>query len=151
MQSRRSGRYGKSLLEPVSIRRPSCNYEEFPGILNSDGEILDWDDTHEEDDYTLKAKVARTLITRRNSDIDDNIYMREDAYFVHFRCNMEFLTITDEILWHRHVEKALVDGEVPEKPSFTDLHNTEKGVLTILAVEEHRGYQRLFCQLYEMA
>lgn len=142
----RRGRYNKSLLEDVSIRRPSGSYEEFPDILDKDGNKIS-STTADSDTYTFEAKVVRVLPTRRNRDIDENLYEREDAYYVHFCENMEFLTISDEVLWHKHIDCE--DGR--ETPNIAELRDATKGVLTVISVEEHRGNQRIYCQLYDIA
>lgn len=147
---KKEGRFGKSLLEPVSIRRPSDSYEEFAWLFDLDGEM---ENNFEMDDdisnYTYQAKVTRGLITRKNINYDP-LYGREDSYFVHFRCDndeVSFIRITDEILWHRHVESADQDSGL----SILDLQDADKGVLTVESVEEHRGQTRIFCQLRDIA
>lgn len=145
---KKEGRYGKSLSEPVSIRRPAISGEEWPEILDSDGQpVSNEPDMAEPSDYTFDAKIHRILLTRRNRALDENIYERDDQYYVHFRMDMDFIKISDEILWHKHVEKQ----EDNNTPDVMDLQDTNKGVLEVQAVEEHRGTQRLYCRLYDIA
>lgn len=143
---RKEGRFAKSLYEDVSIRAPHTRYEEYPKILDAAGAVVDADS--EASVFTLQAKVVRTLLTRKN-EMPDPLYLQENVYYVVFKkCLKKELTFIDtlyEVLWHKHVEKA------GEKPTFSELLDTEQGVLKIESIEEHRNTKRLVCQLYELA
>ena len=102
----RRGKFGNSLMESVSIRRPSLSYNEFPEILDSDGNSLDIS-TKDPAEYTFDAKIS-PIETERNPD--------GDMYYVHFRNEMNFLGINDEILRHGYVECFLSD-----KPDIFDI------------------------------
>ena len=127
----RRSSYGKSLLEKVSIRRPSINYDEFPDILDSDGNSID-PGTDDISIYTFEAKVSET---------EDNPVM----YYVHFRNEMDFLGVDDEILRHNYVESI-----ESQEPDIIDLQDTSKGVLKIRSIDTLKGKQRLHCQFYDM-
>ena len=136
----KSNRFSKSIRESVSIRIPSTN-EELPKILDKDGNAAGSGITDSEN-YTFLAKVIRASITQRNPSPDPHLYQSQDAYYVHFDEPMDFIKKTDEILWHAHIEKAVLS------PTIRELQDTYKGVLTVESVERHRGRQRIFCRLY---
>jgi len=145
---RKEGRFGKSLYEKISIRGPRVSYEDWPDILDADGKACDRDFPPEDmskSDYTFNAKIVRKLHTRKNR-IEDPVYVRENIYFVFLKEALpDFLDTTYEILWHDRVEK---EGDVP---TFAELEDTDKGVLTVESVETTRGLERIVCQLYDMA
>ena len=142
---RKEGRYGKSLYENVSVRKPHTHYEELPKLLDANGEEIDPHEPPEDaSDYTFKAKIVRTLLTRKNQ-IHDPVYLKENLYYVFFRCDPDYVDTIHEILWHKHVDKKGSD------PTFEELLDTQEGVLTVESMETHRGQVRLVCQLYEMA
>lgn len=141
---RREGRFVKSLYEGLSIRKPSVN-DELPRLIDIDGNSIAYDVSVggggvASSLYTFDGIVQRGLISRKNIGVGSNFYTRDDAYYVHFRVDIfDYVSITDEVLWHQHVER---EGDVP---TLDELIDTYKGVLLVEAFERHRGRQRLFC------
>lgn len=141
---RKEGRSGKHAYEDVSIREPHTHYEEFPKILDANGDPIDIYSEPDASEYTMQAKIMRTLLTEKN-DVPDPLYLQENVYFIFFKEELPFINTLYEVLWHKHI------GEEGVKPDFYELHDTDQGVMTIENIETHKGSTRIVCQLHELA
>ena len=132
----RSNRSKKSYLEKLSIRQADIGGEYPLVVKDISQEVIIFD-----------GIVQRYLIQTGFPDVNLNLLVQENVYFVHPRIKLSSIKKTDEIIRHKYMERKTT--EFPNDPTEAELQDTYDGVLKVLSIEpEHGNVQRILC-LYD--